>query len=170
MTLSKARMIYEFNKNPTELVRITLSEYRGKKYADVRIYYDAGQGAAADWRPGKKGLSLPVYLLNDLREGAEKAQTQVVGESGSEVLRRAVTSSVVREEPPRISPKVPLKGTQTPSTRASGALSSSAMGRKSKILPDRARIKSTGISSAPVTKIAQPPGEVVRVKKEQWLS
>lgn len=77
MTPSKSKTICEFNKNPGELVRISLAEFKGKKYLSLWVFYDASEDQAPDWRPSKKGICLSVDLLDDLREGIEKATAEV---------------------------------------------------------------------------------------------
>jgi len=66
-------VICEFNKNPSELIRLTLSEFGGRQYLDLRIFYDAGQAEAPDWKPSKKGLCLSVDLLDEVLEGIKAA-------------------------------------------------------------------------------------------------
>ena len=50
-------LIAQFEKNATEVVRVSLREFRGRKLVDVRVYYtdDAGE-----YRPTRKGVSLAV--------------------------------------------------------------------------------------------------------------
>ena len=72
--------VCEFMKNPAELVKIVLTEYRGKRYADVRVYYDSSDSAVPDWKPTKKGVCLSVELLDDLHEGIEKAIASLDGD------------------------------------------------------------------------------------------
>lgn len=73
MTAPKTETIFEFHKSAGELVQISLTEYRGKKYVDVRIFFDSGQAESAAWKPGKKGICVTIHLLGDLREEIEKA-------------------------------------------------------------------------------------------------
>ncbi|KAF6203477.1 hypothetical protein GE061_001808 [Apolygus lucorum] len=54
--------------------RVTVREFRGKLYVDIREFYcDKNSG---DMKPGKKGVSLPVNLwrkLCDVREEIDEA-------------------------------------------------------------------------------------------------
>jgi len=81
MTPSKSKTICEFNKDPAELVRLTLTEFKGKRYVDLRLYYDASEGETPDWKPSKKGVCLSVDLLDELKEGIEKAAAEVQGKN-----------------------------------------------------------------------------------------
>ena len=57
-------VIAQFEKNATEVVRLSLTEYRGHKLVDIRVYYSDDQG---QYRPTKKGVSLSVNLYADFK-------------------------------------------------------------------------------------------------------
>jgi predicted phosphoadenosine phosphosulfate sulfurtransferase len=57
-------VIAQFEKNATEVVRVTLSEYRGHKLFDVRVYYSDDEG---QYKPTRKGVSLSVNLYTDFK-------------------------------------------------------------------------------------------------------
>ena len=57
-------LIAQFEKNATEVVRVSLTEYRGRKLVDVRVYYSDDEG---QYRPTKKGVSLSVDVYPDFR-------------------------------------------------------------------------------------------------------
>jgi hypothetical protein len=50
-------ILAQFEKNATEVVRVSLREYRGRQLIDVRVYYSDDEG---EYRPTKKGVSLTV--------------------------------------------------------------------------------------------------------------
>ena len=56
-------IIAQFEKNATEVVRVSLTEYRGRKLIDIRVYYDD----SGEYRPTKKGVSLSVDVYPDLK-------------------------------------------------------------------------------------------------------
>jgi hypothetical protein len=58
-------IVSKFQRNPTEEVRTTLKEFKGRHYIDIRIYFlsDSGQ-----WKPTRKGISLSVEYLSELKE------------------------------------------------------------------------------------------------------
>lgn len=58
-------VISQFEKNATEVVRISLTEYRGHKLIDVRVYYSDDEG---QYRPTKKGVSLSVGLYPEFKQ------------------------------------------------------------------------------------------------------
>ena len=46
------------------MVRVSLTEYRGRKLVDVRVYYSDSEG---QYRPTKKGVSLSVDVYPDFK-------------------------------------------------------------------------------------------------------
>jgi len=57
-------VIAQFEKNATEVIRLSLTEYRGRKLVDVRVYYSDDEG---QYRPTKKGVSLSVDRYVDFK-------------------------------------------------------------------------------------------------------
>lgn len=57
-------LIAQFEKNATEVVRVSLTEYHGRKLVDVRVYYSDDAGA---YRPTRKGISLSVDVYPELK-------------------------------------------------------------------------------------------------------
>ena len=62
-------LVHSFDKSPTEQIQVSLSEYKGKTYVDLRIYYKANDG---EYRPTKKGITLSPDLLPELGEAVRK--------------------------------------------------------------------------------------------------
>lgn len=58
------KIVAEFAKNALETVRISISEFRGKTYGDIRVYYRDDDG---ELKPSRKGLTLAPDLIPDLR-------------------------------------------------------------------------------------------------------
>ena len=57
-------LIAQFEKNATEVVRVSLTEYRGRKLVDVRVHYADDEG---QYRPTKKGVSLSLDVYPDFK-------------------------------------------------------------------------------------------------------
>lgn len=57
-------VITQFEKNATEVIRVSLTEYRGRKLIDVRVYYSDDEG---QYRPTKKGVSVSVDRYIDFK-------------------------------------------------------------------------------------------------------
>ena len=48
-------IIGEIQKNSKEKIIISINEYEGHKYIDLRVYYEDNN--TLDWKPTKKGIS-----------------------------------------------------------------------------------------------------------------
>ncbi len=56
-------VIADIEKNAEEIVRARVTEFRGRHYVDLRTYYLADDD---EWRPTKKGISIPVESFEEL--------------------------------------------------------------------------------------------------------
>ncbi len=69
--------IAAIEKNNTEELRVTLNEFKGRRYLDIRTYIDPyadeGQGRV----PTKKGVTCPLAKLPELITALQDAQAQV---------------------------------------------------------------------------------------------
>ena len=61
-------------RSATEEVQISINEYRGKKYLDLRVYYTTDDGL--NWSPTKKGVTFSPDRLGDLKDAVEKAMAE----------------------------------------------------------------------------------------------
>ena len=68
------KLISEFNKNSTEIIRIQLTEFVGKQFLNVRVWALRQDG---EYVPTKKGLTLRVEQVDDLLEGINKAAEEL---------------------------------------------------------------------------------------------
>ena len=55
----------EIKKNKTEIIRIKLSEFKGKEFVDCRIFYEKD----GEYLPTKKGISFNPAIVKDVVEG-----------------------------------------------------------------------------------------------------
>jgi len=69
-------LIYEFQKNALEKVKIQLSEFHGKRVIDIRVYYKV-PGTANEWKPSKKGICMSVNRLEELLKGLKMAHDRL---------------------------------------------------------------------------------------------
>ena len=61
-------------RSATEEIQISINEYRGKKYLDLRVYYTTDDGL--NWSPTKKGVTFSPEKLGELKAAIEKAMTE----------------------------------------------------------------------------------------------
>jgi hypothetical protein len=60
--------IIEIEKNSREIIRISLSEFKGKKLIDLRVWYKDKED---EYKPSQKGLSLSVDKYKELKDAIE---------------------------------------------------------------------------------------------------
>lgn len=65
------KLIATLPKGAQEEVRVSLSEFKGKQYIDLRIYYENEDG---EWKPTKKGVALNVEHFHKLMEALKEAE------------------------------------------------------------------------------------------------
>ena len=56
-------LIGEIERSDTEQLRVECSNYRGRDFVSVRIYYLADNG---EWRPTKKGVTVKPDKIDEL--------------------------------------------------------------------------------------------------------
>lgn len=61
------QVLYQFSRNQDESVFVTLRDYKNKKYVDLRVFFQPKD--AEDMKPTKKGLTLGVEHLGELKKG-----------------------------------------------------------------------------------------------------
>jgi len=69
-------LIDTFMKNSFEQVRTEISEFQGKKYLNIRVWYNSGD-REPDYKPSKKGITLSIELIDDLKEAVAKAGKEI---------------------------------------------------------------------------------------------
>lgn len=73
--MEEGKVVAEFEKNSREVVRVSLTEYKGIDLLDVRAYYQKG----GDWQPGK-GIAIRRDLITPLRKALQAAEKEMKGE------------------------------------------------------------------------------------------
>jgi hypothetical protein len=66
--------IIEIEKNSREKIRISLSEFKGKKLIDMRIWYVDKEG---EYKPSKKGLSISIDKYDELKNAILKLENMI---------------------------------------------------------------------------------------------
>lgn len=67
-------IIKDIKKNNNEIIRIEVSEYKGRDLINIRIWYqsiDAGSGDLV-YKPTPKGVTLNISEFEELRDGVDK--------------------------------------------------------------------------------------------------
>ena len=71
--MADAKILATIDRTDTEQLQISVSEYRGKSYFNLRIFYTTEEGAT--WLPTKKGVTFAPEQLDVLEEAIQEAKT-----------------------------------------------------------------------------------------------
>lgn len=64
----------EIERNPTEVLRVSLENFKGRDYIDLRIYYQDDNG---EWKPTKKGVTLAPDKIDEVIGFFTKAKEEL---------------------------------------------------------------------------------------------
>lgn len=67
-------VIHEFEKNSTEVIRMTISEFKGRELINFRVFYEDEDG---EYKPTKKGISFSTELAEDFFEAVDKLKAEL---------------------------------------------------------------------------------------------
>ncbi len=77
--MADAKILATIERTPTEQLQISVSEYKGKSYLNMRIFYTTDDGAT--WIPTKKGVTFTPDQLDLLSEAIEDAKKEFMAEA-----------------------------------------------------------------------------------------
>ena len=72
------KLLATIERTPTEQLQIAISEYKGKSYFNLRIFYTTDDGAT--WLPTKKGVTFSPEQLDILSDAIEEAKKEFMEE------------------------------------------------------------------------------------------
>jgi hypothetical protein len=70
-----AEVVGEMDKGRNEKIIFSLSEFRGKSYADVRVYYEDDEG---EFKPTKKGVTVGLDEFPQFKENILELESYLV--------------------------------------------------------------------------------------------
>lgn len=66
-------IIKDIERNSNEIVRIEISEFKGKELINLRIWFKAfDDNGNMIYKPTQKGIAINIGMYNELKEGIEK--------------------------------------------------------------------------------------------------
>jgi hypothetical protein len=68
--MSDLGIIRDIDKGKGEVIRVEVSEYKGKKFLNIRVWYTDANG---DLKPTQKGIAIPPELFTELKEAIDQA-------------------------------------------------------------------------------------------------
>ena len=76
--MADAKLLAAIERSDTEQLQISISEYRGKSYLNMRIFYTTDDGQT--WLPTKKGVTFPPEQIDMLEEAIQEAKKEFMEE------------------------------------------------------------------------------------------
>ena len=77
--MADAKILETIERSDTEQLQISVSEYKGRSYLNMRIFYTTDDGAT--WLPTKKGVTFAPDQLDMLSEAIEEARKEFMAEA-----------------------------------------------------------------------------------------
>ena len=65
------------NKNDNEIIRIDVSEFQGKEYISIRIWYSTVVNGEFVYKPTQKGVSLPISEFSELQDAVNRLENYI---------------------------------------------------------------------------------------------
>ena len=76
--MAEAKLLAAIERSETEQLQISISEYRGKSYLNMRIFYTTYEGQT--WLPTKKGVTFSPEQIDLLEEAIQEAKKEFMEE------------------------------------------------------------------------------------------
>ncbi len=76
--MADAKILATIERSDTEQLQISISEYKGRSYLNMRIFYTTDDGAT--WLPTKKGVTFAPEQIDLLEEAIQEAKKEFMEE------------------------------------------------------------------------------------------
>ena len=76
--MADAKLLAAIERTDTEQLQISISEYKGKSYLNMRIFYTTDDGQT--WLPTKKGVTFTLDQIDLLEEAIQEAKKEFMEE------------------------------------------------------------------------------------------
>jgi hypothetical protein len=76
--MAEGKLLAAIQRSDTEQLQIAISEYKGRSYFNLRIFYTTDEGAT--WLPTKKGVTFAPEQLDILEEAIAEAKKEFMEE------------------------------------------------------------------------------------------
>lgn len=67
-------IIKDIQRNNSEIIRVEISEFKGKELINLRIWFQAMESGGVTYKPTQKGVALSIDKFNELKEAIEKIE------------------------------------------------------------------------------------------------
>ena len=69
-----SEVIGEMEKGWNEKIVFSISDFKGKTYANIRIYYEDDE---SEWKPTKKGVTVSLDSFKEFKELVDQMETHL---------------------------------------------------------------------------------------------
>lgn len=76
--MADSKILATIDRTDTEQLQISISEYKGKSYLNMRIFYTTDEGL--NWIPTKKGVTFSPEQIDILEEAIQEAKKEFMAE------------------------------------------------------------------------------------------
>ena len=80
--MAASKILAKIQRTDTEQLQIAITEFRGKTYFNLRVFYTTDDGAT--WLPTKKGVTFSPDQLDVLSDAIEEAKKEFMSEGEPE--------------------------------------------------------------------------------------
>jgi hypothetical protein len=70
-----SKIIKDIEKNKREIIRIEISEYNGKEYINIRVWYKDND--SGEYKPTPKGVAVIFEKYGELMEGLKGVEEHI---------------------------------------------------------------------------------------------
>lgn len=77
--MAEAKILATIQRSDTEQLQISVSEYKGRSYFNLRIHYTTDEGQT--WLPTKKGVTFAPEQLDILSDAIEEAKKEFMADA-----------------------------------------------------------------------------------------
>ena len=77
--MANGKILATIQRTDTEQLQISVSEYKGKSYLNMRIFYTTDAGNT--WLPTKKGVTFSPEQIDILTDAIEEAKKEFMAEA-----------------------------------------------------------------------------------------
>jgi len=95
-----AVLIKDIQRNSNEIIRIEVSEFKGKELINIRIWFQAVEGGSGNvvYKPTQKGVALNISEFDQLKDGIEKLGQYIKDRQGGNIPDQPETNKIPQEE------------------------------------------------------------------------
>lgn len=94
-------IIKDIQKNNSEIIRIEVSEFKGRDLINIRIWYSTIDGGSGDliYKPTQKGVTLNINEFAELKDGIDRLHNYIEDQKKGEQPEQ-FEEAITEETPP----------------------------------------------------------------------